>query len=145
MTCVANQVSVAGVCLCDKSTGYYNNSGTCATSCSGGMVKDNHTHYCVPVCIFPLSFAHLGFCVVECPPGFYKNFTNFVCTGTCYNSGITNQALNLYRFDGIDRVCNNTCPFGTYGDPSSGNCVRTCPAYSASTNDGWFSHGSFCY
>ena len=145
VNCPTNEMSVDGVCKCNITAGYYLDGASCVTSCSGGKFKDNTTHTCVAACAFPLAFSYSGECHVGCPDGWYKNYGDMSCTQTCYDGAQTDQTLNSYRFNGSDRFCNNTCPAGTFGDPSTGDCVRTCPAYNASTNDGWFSHGNFCY
>lgn len=60
---------------------------------------------------------------------------------------------NYYKFDGIDRYCNNSCPTGTFGDPLTGTCVTKCPTYDKNStfqfnnisDDGYFASGGFCY
>ena len=88
-------------------------------------------------------------CLVGCPHTFYKKYNSDnitgLCISVCYDNAITNPALNLYKFDGNDSICNNTCPSGTNGSPQNGACVRTCQTYSASTNDGYFEYNQFCY
>ena len=137
-----------GICVCNSTAGYYNLSGTCTTDCTT-LYRNPFTYTCVSTCSWPYAF---GFnnnsvlqCVITCPAGYYKNYTNSICTSSCYIASITDPASNYYMFGGADRFCNNTCPNGTFGDPQSGACVRTCPTYNSSTNDGYFSSGSFCY
>ena len=60
----------------------------------------------------------------------------------CFNSTLNNDTGNLYKFDGIDKVCYNDCPDGYYGDPSSGYCVTECP--NITDNHGYFVLGEIC-
>lgn len=146
--CPANQMVVGGYCVCNSTGGYYNLSNACTTDCMT-KYRDPFTYACVTTCSWPFAFGYNNNgtlqCVVSCPSGYYQNYTNSLCVSSCYQSSITNPANNYYKFDGSNRMCNNTCPSGTFGDPQSGACVRICPAYNNLTNDGYFASGSFCY
>lgn len=64
---------------------------------------------------------------------------------TCYNNSNTVITTNYFNFDGKNKKCYNVCPTGTSGDPTTGNCVQSCPTYNNATDDGYFSYNSFCY
>jgi hypothetical protein len=147
--CPVHQVVVNGVCVCDSANDYYATpAGTCTQDC-GTLYRNPYTYSCVTACSWPYAFGYHNStfyqCLVSCPTDYYKNYTTNTCISSCYISSITNPSSNYYMFGGADRMCNQTCPNGTYGDPQSGSCVRTCPAYNNATNDGYFSSGSFCY
>ena len=146
--CPANQMVVGGYCVCNSTAGYYNLSNVCTTNCTT-LYRNPFTYACVTTCSWPFAFGYNNNgtleCVVSCPAGFYQNYTNSLCVSTCYQSSITNPANNYYKFDGANRICNNTCPSGTFGDPQSGACVTICPTYNNLTSDGYFASGNFCY
>lgn len=76
------------------------------------------------------------------------NSSMMTCVDDCYDTNETNITLNQFKFDGLEKICFNECPYGTFGDPVSHSCVRTCPAYNNNSNisvDGYFSYGYYCY
>lgn len=155
ITCPTNQILVEGICKCDSPNGYFNLTGTCVNNC-GTRYENPYIYECVTSCTWPYAFGYIDAtdsnalkCVVSCPVAYYKKYNvdglTGTCETTCFSAAITNPALNSYQFDGNDRICNITCPSGTNGNPYNGTCVRTCPAYTTSTNDGYFSYNQFCY
>ena len=149
-----NKIPVNGFCQCDSANGYYLQSGSCVTSC-GSEIKNDLLYQCVTACSFPNEFIHtdgsgVKSCVEHCPATYYKKIdlatpTLKTCVLDCYVAAQTDITLNQFKFDGLEKVCFNHCPNGTYGDPVSHSCVRYCPTYNASTVDGYFSHTYFCY
>jgi hypothetical protein len=147
VSCPANQAVSSGVCVCNTASNYYNLSGTCTTNC-GSLYRNPSTFSCVSTCSWPYAFGYNNSgtfeCRISCPPSYYQNYSNSLCVSSCFQPGVS-IASNYYMFDGSNRICSNTCPTGTFGDPQSGSCVATCPAYNSSTNDGYFSSGGYCY
>lgn len=146
--CPTNRVVVNGVCVCDSANGWFDNAGNCTNNC-GTLYQNPVTYSCVTTCSWPNAFGYNNAsklqCLVNCPSNYYKNYSTNLCINQCFISSITNPANNYYMYGGADRFCNRTCPNGTNGDPKSGSCVNTCPAYNSSTNDGFFSSGGYCY
>lgn len=129
-------------------------AGTCVTDC-GTMIKNDLLYSCVDACSFPNLFVATAAngtksCVVNCPGSQYKkksltNSSDLTCVDDCYNASEPDITLNQFNFDGKEKVCFNQCPSGTYGDPVSHSCVKSCPTYNSSTVDGYFSSGYYCY
>ena len=107
-----------GDCVCDIVNGWYLSGSTCTQTCPGGTWKDNTTRSCASSCVFPLMFYYNGMCYEKCPSASpYRRWSDNYCVAECFNSAITDNTLNLYKFDGADKSCYNICPNGTYGDP----------------------------
>jgi hypothetical protein len=162
LTCrYPNEISINGDCVCDidSGTGYYNDSDTntlpavsCVLSC-GSKFRDKLTRSCISPCVTPLDFhytdpadATLTSCVDTCPNNFYKHYDSptaggKTCVADCWDATVTDNTTNHYNWDGIDRVCYNDCPVGTYGDPVSHDCVTQCPKTSTTNQDGYFALG----
>ena len=88
--------------------------------------------------------------MVNCPSSQYKKVdltdnTLKTCVVDCYDTGVTDITQNQFKFNGSDLTCFNQCPSGTFGDPVSHSCVRHCPTYNTSTDDGYFSSTYYCY
>lgn len=152
-SCPANQIVSNNICVCNSTAGFYNNSGVCSTSC-GTLFKNNYTFACESTCTWPYAFSYNGSCLISCPTNYYKNYSNSACVNQCFLNVTTITAdKNYYKFDGIDRMCNNSCPTGTFGDPLTGTCVTKCPTYDKNStfqfnnisDDGYFASGGFCY
>jgi hypothetical protein len=144
LSCPTNQKVVNSYCVCDSGLGYYNLSGLCTQNCTT-LYKNALLYSCVSSCAFPNSFIYNNLqCLDSCPIG-YKYYPNYTCLTTCYDSTIVSITSRYFNFDGKDKTCYNTCPTGTSGDPTTGNCVKECPTYNSSTDDGYFSSASFCY
>ncbi len=107
-----------GDCVCDIANGWYLNSGACTQTCPPGTWKDNTTLSCASSCNFPLMFYYNGMCYEKCPAAApYRRWTDYNCVADCFDPSIMDNTLNLYKFDGVDKSCYNTCPNSTYGDP----------------------------
>ena len=145
-----NRIPIAGFCQCDSSNNYYLQGGSCTTNC-GAEIKDALAYSCVASCSFPNQFIYtdgssIRSCVVNCPAPQYKKVvssSDMTCVSSCFDAGVTDITLNYFKFDGLELVCYNHCPDGTYGDPVSESCVSQCPTTTG--EDGYFSSGYFCY
>ena len=93
-------------------------------------------------------FHYNGNCYEKCPVAApYRRWNDSYCVTDCFNTSTTDDTLNLYKYDGPDKVCYNICPTGMYGDPESKSCVSKCPATSSETDYatyGAFVDGKFC-
>ena len=113
-----NEVPVNGDCVCNIASGWYLDGLTCTQTCSGTKFKDNTTRSCVAACAFPTMFHYSGACYEKCPVAApYRRWTDNYCLTECFNTSVTNDSLNNYKYDGPDKVCYNNCPAGMYGDP----------------------------
>lgn len=91
---------------------------TCTQTCPSGTFKDNATRTCSATCSFPTMFYYDGMCYEKCPTAApYRRWSDNYCVADCFDPSITDNTLNLYKFDGADKACYNICPTGTYGDP----------------------------
>jgi len=144
-----HKILVNGYCVCDYVNGYFMSGSTCTANC-GSLYGNPVTFTCTATCTFPYLFAYYNTgttawtCKINCPSGYYKYYGNYTCMSSCFDSSVA-VASNYYRFDGNDDACYQTCPTGTYGDPTTGYCVAVCPTFNSSTIDGYFSLNGYCY